>query len=62
MSETPPPPAAEDTAETAAAGEDNLFKSFLRNEASFSVLLELAVSDLQDEIEDQIKVAETTDR
>ncbi|MCB1682645.1 MAG: hypothetical protein H6858_08165 [Rhodospirillales bacterium] len=40
----------------------DLFKSFLRNEASFSVLLELAVSDLQDEIEDQIKVAETTDR
>ncbi len=40
----------------------DLFKSFLRNEASFSVLLELSVFDLQREIEDQIKIAETSDR
>jgi hypothetical protein len=39
----------------------DLFKSFLRNEASFAVLLELAVVDLQREIEDQIKTANTTD-
>lgn len=40
----------------------DLFKSFLRNEASFSVLLELSVIELQREIEDQIKIAKTTDR
>ena len=32
----------------------DLFKSHLRNEANLSVLLELAVKDLQDEIENQI--------
>lgn len=40
----------------------DLFKSFLRNEASFSVLLEIALVDLQREIEDQIKNAKTSDR
>ncbi len=40
----------------------DLFKSFLRNEASFSVLLELSVIELQREIEDQIRIAKTTDR
>ncbi len=32
----------------------DLFKSYLRSEANLSVLLELAVSDLQDEVENQI--------
>jgi hypothetical protein len=32
----------------------DLFKSYLRNEASLSVLLELAVMDLQDEVENEI--------
>lgn len=36
----------------------DLFKSYLRNEAAMSVLLELAVMDLQDEVEDAI--GETT--
>ncbi|MCB1592670.1 MAG: hypothetical protein KDI90_09490 [Alphaproteobacteria bacterium] len=40
----------------------DLFKSFLRNEATFSVLLEVSVIELQREIEDQIKIANTTDR
>lgn len=31
----------------------DLYKSYLRNEASLSVLLELAVQDLQDEVEDR---------
>lgn len=39
----------------------DMFKSFLRNEASFSVLLELAIVDLQREVEDQIKTAGVTD-
>lgn len=39
----------------------DLFKSFLRNEASFSILLELSVIELQREIEDQIKIAQTSD-
>ncbi len=34
----------------------DILKSFLRGEASTSILLELAVSDLQNEIEDQIQV------
>ncbi len=34
----------------------DFLKSFLRSEASTSILLELAVSDLQSEIEDQIQV------
>ena len=33
----------------------DILKSFLRGEASFSILLELAVMDLQNEIEDQIQ-------
>ena len=32
----------------------DLFKSYLRSEASLSILLELAVMDLQQEIEDEI--------
>ncbi len=39
----------------------DLFKSFLRNEASFSVLLELAVYELQNEVEDQIDIADTSE-
>lgn len=38
----------------------DMLKSFLRNEATFSVLLELAVIELQGEIEDQIKGIETS--
>ena len=39
----------------------DLYRSFLRNEASFAVLLELAVTDLQNEIEDQIRISDMTD-
>ncbi len=33
----------------------DMLKSFLRNEASFSILLELAVAELQNEVEDEIQ-------
>lgn len=39
----------------------DLFKSFLRNEATFSVWLELSVYQLQKEIEDTIKVIDTSE-
>ena len=35
----------------------DLFKSYLRNEASLSILLELAVMDLQEEVENEINQA-----
>jgi hypothetical protein len=40
----------------------DMLKSFLRSEASFSVLLENAVVDLQTEIEDEIRVLDTGSR
>ena len=41
----------------------DMFKSYLRSEASLSVLLELAVMDLQDDIENEIsKIDETAER
>jgi hypothetical protein len=36
----------------------DLFKSYLRNEAALSVLLELAVQDLQDDVENDINITE----
>ena len=40
----------------------DILKSFLRGEASISILLELAVVDLQTEIEDQIQAIGAGDR
>ncbi|MDB2682775.1 hypothetical protein N9Z27_00810 [Alphaproteobacteria bacterium] len=40
----------------------DLFKSYLRHEASMSVLLELAVIDLQDEVENEINTAQAEGR